>query len=101
MPRSPRIVFAVSVFAALAAVSAALAQDDRARRGSTFTRDSDVTRYRGEGRQTTEIYILRGSEAKESQKDPGIVVEAKPADPPPAAPKSRRGFRGRGTIYTE
>jgi hypothetical protein len=100
MPRSSHLL-AASVLAALAAAStSARAQDDTARRGTTFTRDSDVSRYHSEGRPSTEIFILRGTEAKESEKDPGIVVESKPADPPPA-PKARRGFRGRGTIYTE
>jgi hypothetical protein len=101
MMRPSHLLIVASVLAVLATASTpARAQDDGARRGTTFTRDSDVSRYHPEGRSSTEIFILRGTEAKESEKDPGITVETKPADPPPA-PKARRGFRGRGTIYTE
>jgi len=52
---------------------------DDAERGKTYTADSDVSRMRKrEDTNTTEIYVLRGSEAKESQKDAGVTVKLPP-----------------------
>ena len=52
---------------------------DEAERGKTFTADSDVSRMsKKENTNTTEIYVLRGTEAKESQKDAGVTVKLPP-----------------------
>lgn len=49
---------------------------EEAERGKTFTADSDVSRMsKKENSNSTEIFVLRGTEAKESQKDPGVTVK--------------------------
>jgi pilus assembly protein CpaB len=48
-------------------------------RGKTYTADSDVSRIsRREQANTTEIYVLRGTEAKASEKDSGVTVKLPP-----------------------
>jgi pilus assembly protein CpaB len=61
--------------------TAATASADRAERGKTFTADSDVSRIakRNEA-NTIEIFVLRGTEAKESQKDSGVTVKVPPGN---------------------
>jgi len=55
------------------------AMPDDAARGKTYTADSDVSRMsRKENTNTVEIFVLRGSEAKESQKDAGVTVKLPP-----------------------
>ncbi len=56
------------------------AMPDEAERGKTFTADSDVSRMsRRENNGTAvEIFVLRGSQAKESEKDPGVTVKLPP-----------------------
>lgn len=55
------------------------AMPDDAERGKTYTADSDVSRMsRKENTNTVEIYVLRGTEAKESQKDAGVTVKLPP-----------------------
>ena len=55
------------------------AMPDDAERGKTYTADSDVSRMsRKENTNTVEIFVLRGSEAKESQKDAGVTVKLPP-----------------------
>lgn len=52
---------------------------DDAERGKTFTADHDVSRMsKKENTNSTEIFVLRGTEAKESQKDPGVTVKLPP-----------------------
>lgn len=52
---------------------------DEAERGKTFTADSDVSRMsKKENTNTTEVYVLRGTEAKQSEKDAGVTVKLPP-----------------------
>ncbi len=90
-----------ALFAAAIAIAAGVARaEDGPRRGTTYTTDGDVSQYRPSTKsRSTEIFILRGTEAKESQKDPGIVLEATPDEK--KEPKAKRGFRKRGTVYSE
>ncbi|HEY7608714.1 MAG TPA: hypothetical protein VIF14_05730 [Alphaproteobacteria bacterium] len=77
----------------------ALAEEGLPKRGTTYTTDGEVTRYRQrENRSTTQIYILRGTEAKQSEKDAGIVLVA-PDPPAKEKPKTRKVRRGKRT-YT-
>jgi pilus assembly protein CpaB len=55
------------------------AMPEEPERGKTFTADSDVSRMsKKENTNTTEVFVLRGTEAKESQKDPGVTVKLPP-----------------------
>lgn len=55
------------------------AMPDEAERGKTYTADSDVSRMaRKENTNSVEIFVLRGTEAKESQKDAGVTVRLPP-----------------------
>lgn len=52
---------------------------EEAARGKTYTADHDVSRMsKRENTNTTEVYVLRGTEAKESQKDAGVTVKLPP-----------------------
>jgi hypothetical protein len=83
------------LLATLLAAGSARAEDGP-RRGTTFTTDKDVSRYQHRPDASTwQIYVLRGTEAKESQKDPGVTVEAKPEEKP-----KTRTIRRRHRTYT-
>jgi len=96
----PKLALPAVVALALAA-AAAQAQDGVPERGTTFTLDSDVTQYRPSRRtDQMEIYILRGT-AKESRRDPAVVVQNQPETAktePQTEPQTKKGFRGRGRI---
>ena len=73
----------------------ATAQDGVPKRGYTYTRDSDLSRFSPKpGASSTEIYILRGTDPK----DPGAVTVAPPEpaakpEEPPKVRNHRRGWR--------
>jgi pilus assembly protein CpaB len=55
------------------------AMPEEPERGKTFTADHDVSRMaRRENTNTTEIYVLRGNEAKASEKDAGVTLRLPP-----------------------
>lgn len=109
MPRPFPIVFAA--LALLGAGHPALAEEGLAKRGTTYTTDGDVSQYRQQpNRSRSQIFILRGSEAKASQKDPCVLVrlalwEAGAEDTAPAeralaqAMVARRAARSPGVRY--
>ena len=92
------------VIASLALLGAGLpasAEEGLPKRGTTYTTDGDVSQYRQQpNRSRTQIFILRGSEAKASQKDPGVVIDA-PPEATKEPPKMKRGFRKRGSVPAE
>ena len=96
----PKAVLLVALAWALAGAAAARAQDSVPQRGTTYTTDGDVSRFRqAPDKKSSEIYILRGTEAKESQKDSGIVLQMPDASPKAETePKTKKGFRGRGRV---
>jgi hypothetical protein len=95
----PKSVLLAIAFAFAAAAATSRAEDGGAKRGTTYTRDSDVSLYKPKARAgQTEVYILRGTEAKESQKDSGVAMESKPAPSAQTEPKTKKGFRGRGKV---
>lgn len=99
MPKPFRIV--IAALALLGAGHPALAEEGLAKRGTTYTTDGDVSQYRQQpNRSRSEIFILRGSEAKASQKDPGVVVDT-PPEAKKEPPKMKRGFRKRGMVPAE
>lgn len=84
------LLFALIGFAAGEAPLAS-AGDDRPVRGTTYTTDSDLSRYRPKpGAGTTVIHVLRGTEPKDPS---NVTVTPEPAakEEPPAPRKIRRG----------